>query len=73
MRHLGRRLRFLTVLEESKWGICGRRCFLSPAAAAAQEDIVFVADVDGTKQRYVQVLPPDFDREKPVEVLIATD
>lgn len=35
------------------------------------QDVAFTADVDGTAQRYVQVLPPGFNAEQPVDVLIA--
>lgn len=50
--------------------------FLLPAAAglafaAEPEDIAFTAEVDGTEQRYVEVLPPDFDPDKPTDALIA--
>lgn len=41
------------------------------AAIRAEEDVVFTADFDGTEQRYVQVLPPEFNAKQPVEVLIA--
>ena len=40
-------------------------------AVPEPQDIAFTADVDGTEQRYVQVLPPGFDADKPVDVLIA--
>ena len=35
------------------------------------EDRTFVAKIDGTKQKYVLVFPPDFDAENPVSLLIA--
>jgi pimeloyl-ACP methyl ester carboxylesterase len=41
------------------------------APGTAPQDVVFTADIDGSEQRYVQVLPPSFDTEKPVDVLIA--
>jgi lysophospholipase L1-like esterase/enterochelin esterase-like enzyme len=44
-------------------------CFAATAPAA--EDITFVADLDGSEQRYVQVLPAEFDAEQPADVLIA--
>ena len=40
-------------------------------AAGEPEDIEFKAEFDGTTQKYVQVLPPNFDPEKPADVLIA--
>ncbi len=40
-------------------------------AAIAAEDITFVASVDQTEQRYVQLLPPDFHTNEPTDVLIA--
>ncbi|MCA9175666.1 MAG: alpha/beta fold hydrolase [Planctomycetales bacterium] len=44
---------------------------LSATWALAEEDIAFVAEADGTQQRYVQQLPARFDAERPVDVLIA--
>lgn len=35
------------------------------------DDVVFTADFDGSEQRYVQVLPPDFDATADVDVLVA--
>jgi len=35
------------------------------------QDVAFTAEIDGTEQRYVQVLPPSFDADQPVDVLIA--
>lgn len=35
------------------------------------EDVAFVADCDGTKQRYVVMLPNDFHKDQPRDVLIA--
>lgn len=50
-------------------------CFVSAliqsASAGEPEDIAFVASCDGTEQRYVQILPPDFQAEQPHDVLIA--
>ena len=45
--------------------------FCFAAVAPAAEDISFIADVDGSEQKYVQVLPPEFNAEKPVDLLIA--
>jgi dipeptidyl aminopeptidase/acylaminoacyl peptidase len=41
------------------------------ALAADPVDVVFKAKHDGTDQRYVVILPEDFDAEKPHSVLIA--
>lgn len=41
------------------------------ALGAEPKDIEFTADYDGTAQKYVRILPPDFDAEKPADVLIA--
>lgn len=35
------------------------------------QDVSFVADCDGTKQHYVVMLPSDFNKEQPHDVLIA--
>ena len=39
--------------------------------AANPQDIVFRAQLDQTEQRYVERLPPGFEPEKPLDVLIA--
>jgi dipeptidyl aminopeptidase/acylaminoacyl peptidase len=39
--------------------------------AANPQDIVFRAQIDQTEQRYVELLPPGFEPEKPPDVLIA--
>jgi hypothetical protein len=39
--------------------------------AAEPVDVVFKSKLDGTDQRYVDVLPDEFDVEKPHSVLIA--
>lgn len=39
--------------------------------AAEPVDVVFKSKLDGTEQRYVVILPDDFDAEKPHSVLIA--
>jgi len=39
--------------------------------AGLVEERAFLAEVDGTEQRYVIVYPPQWDRDKPVSVLIA--
>ncbi|QDU28687.1 Prolyl oligopeptidase family protein [Anatilimnocola aggregata] len=44
---------------------------VSTASAAEPVDVVFNAKHDGTVQRYVVILPDDFDVEKPQSVLIA--
>ena len=40
-------------------------------SAFAEQDIEFVANVDGTSQRYVQILPKGYKPGKPVDILIA--
>ena len=42
-----------------------------PAPAPAPEDVAFVADHDGSEQRFVLLPPPAFDPAKPVDILIA--
>ena len=41
------------------------------APASAATDIAFTADIDGTEQRYVEVLPPSHRPDQPADVLIA--
>jgi dipeptidyl aminopeptidase/acylaminoacyl peptidase len=41
------------------------------AFAADPEDVVFKAKLDGSDQRYVVILPDEFDAEKPHSILIA--
>lgn len=36
----------------------------------AKEDVPFRATLDGSEQRYIRILPPNFDKEKPHDVLI---
>ena len=45
--------------------------FQKVAASAEPQDVSFTAEIDGNEQRYVQLLPPSFDAEMPVDVLIA--
>ena len=47
--------------------------WLLMATASAQEvsDVTFVADYDNTDQKYMLLLPQDFDPQKPHDVLIA--
>lgn len=46
--------------------------FTLPAATAAEPvDVTFVADCDGSMERYVELLPPDFDPESPHDLLVA--
>jgi pimeloyl-ACP methyl ester carboxylesterase len=40
-------------------------------AAAEPEDIAFTSNVDGSEQRYVELLPPSFDPAKAHDVVIA--
>lgn len=63
-RHLGRYLPKLVVLLMPIAWLC-------PAVAEAATDITFKADIDGTEQRYVELLPPGFTAETPADVLIA--
>jgi pimeloyl-ACP methyl ester carboxylesterase len=39
--------------------------------AADPTDVVFTADIDGTEQRYVELLPPEFDDRMPHDAVIA--
>lgn len=41
------------------------------AAESVVEDIAFRAALDGREQRYMRILPPDFDKQQPHDVLIA--
>jgi dipeptidyl aminopeptidase/acylaminoacyl peptidase len=41
------------------------------AELGAPEDVTFKADLDGSTQRYVQMLPKPFDADKPRDALIA--
>jgi pimeloyl-ACP methyl ester carboxylesterase len=43
----------------------------TPAVLGPPKDIEFIASVDGTKQRYVELLPNPFDAEKEHDVLVA--
>lgn len=43
----------------------------SAARTSEPEDVVFQSRVDGTEQRFVILHPPDFDAEKPHDVVIA--
>ncbi len=45
--------------------------FTVTVAAAEPTDIVIKASIDGSEQRYVELLPPVFETEKPHDVLIA--
>lgn len=51
--------------------------FLSGAGRAAEpgwqapRDVTFIAGVDGSSQRYVVLLPVDFEASKPVDLLVA--
>lgn len=42
-----------------------------PAAGAEPTDVAFTADVDGSTERYVELLPPGFDPEAPHDLLVA--
>jgi pimeloyl-ACP methyl ester carboxylesterase len=44
---------------------------LLPAAAVEPTDVAFVTDVDGSTERYVELLPPDFDPDAPHDLLVA--
>lgn len=50
-------------------------CLLTAVAqtshGAEPEDVVFQANVDGTEQRFVELLPPDFDSANTCDVVIA--
>lgn len=41
------------------------------AGGAEPTDVAFVADVDGSTEHYVELLPPAFDPEKPHDLLVA--
>lgn len=50
----------------------GLLTFLAPSSLAAEPvDVVFKSKLDGTDQRYVVILPDEYDSEKPQAVLIA--
>ncbi|WP_437185225.1 alpha/beta hydrolase family protein [Planctomicrobium sp. SH668] len=42
----------------------------SNLTAGEPQDLEFVAECDGTVQRYVQILPPDFTSDKKVDLLV---
>ena len=44
---------------------------LSCSFLFAADDITFIADVDGSEQKYVQVIPDGYKPDQPVDVLIA--
>lgn len=44
---------------------------LTAAQAEEPRDISFTAKVDGTEQKYVELLPPGYDAAKPCDVLLA--
>lgn len=58
----------LAVAIEMLLTSCGAACF---GTEPQVEDIAFTATVDGSEQRYVRVLPANFDAEQPHDVLIA--
>src|SRR5258707_532737 len=41
------------------------------AAADEPHDIAFKANIDGTEQRYVELMPPEFDAALPHDVVFA--
>ncbi len=44
---------------------------VGPTIGAEPEDIAFTAEIDGTGQLYVEVLPPNFDPDKPTDAIVA--
>ncbi len=60
-------MRFVCLVLAVAFSLSG----LADDSAFVPEDIAFTADCDGTTQRYVQVLPPDFDPKTPHDVLFA--
>jgi predicted esterase len=59
MRHL----LLLTILIASQFSVLY-------AADPVEEDVVFKAEIDKTKQRYILIFPKDFDETKPRDMLI---
>lgn len=51
--------------------LCLPLLFAASSLAAEPQDIEFASEVDNTPQRYVELLPPDFDAEKTYDILIA--
>jgi dipeptidyl aminopeptidase/acylaminoacyl peptidase len=51
--------------------VVGRAWADRPAELGPAEDIAFTARVDGSTQRYVQMLPVGFDARRPCDVLVA--
>jgi hypothetical protein len=43
---------------------------LAASNSSVTNDVAFTASCDGTRQKYVQVLPADFTPNKPVDILI---
>jgi pimeloyl-ACP methyl ester carboxylesterase len=54
----------------AKWIFSGVFCAFATLAAESA-DIAFSSGVDGSEQRYVELLPPDFDAVKAHDVVIA--
>lgn len=54
----------------ARWILSAVFCAFA-AAAAEPTDIAFSSSVDGSEQRYVELLPPDFDAVKAYDVVIA--
>lgn len=44
---------------------------LAIAHAASPSDVVFTAEIDGSTEHYVELLPPEFDDQMPHDVVIA--
>lgn len=56
---------------EKRWSVLIILFFLlCPTFVNATTDVAFTADVDGTEQHYVELLPPDHKPDQPTDVLI---
>ena len=63
---------FLTGMVPGLALVAGLFCgSILPAAEPQVEDVAFRAAADGSEQRYVRILPADYDRHQACNLLIA--
>lgn len=63
-------VRFITLIAASLIAIGMAAVGTAQGAEPTSADVAFRAALDGTEQRYIRILPPNFDKEKPHDVLI---
>lgn len=59
------------ILFAAVWALSAAMVPAADENGGAIEDVAFTAKCDGTEQKYVEVLPPDFGKGNPADVLIA--